>query len=285
MAEPAKYFDNVTLGQFVLTGIPVDVFVDGTYLRITEPDDIEDPMYGSGMDQDGGMHPFDYRMIDHILINGNNVTLDKYNKAIGATATKEEPAAEEEESEEETTKEESTMKLKPMLADIRKVKTNEDVNTARAAVQKEKEKVAAAEEKLADAQGKYAKEKMKAAKMEENADVTSVSEPYMFKVGDMVRNINPSCTHFGSMGIIQKLLTLPNDMGTLVKYTVTNAGDTYSAGDLLTKTMDQLTLAHDGEEINFDDYSDDLDDYDVIDYDFGDDDADDDADDAENGDD
>ena len=41
-----------------------------------------------------------------------------------------------------------------------KVKTNEDVNSARAIVQKEKENVAKAEEKLADAQGKYAKEKM-----------------------------------------------------------------------------------------------------------------------------
>jgi hypothetical protein len=115
----------------------------------------------------------------------------------------------------------------------------------------------------------------------ENADVTSVSEPYIFKVGDMVRNINPSCTHFGSMGIIQKLLTLPNDMGTLVKYTVTNNGDMYSAGDSLTKTMDQLTLAHDGEEIDFDDYSDDLDDYDVVDYDFGNDADDDDWEDGE----
>jgi hypothetical protein len=70
-------------------------------------------------------------------------------------------------------------------------------------------------------------------------------------------------------------------MGTLVKYTVTNNGDTYSAGDSLTKTMDQLTLAHDGEEIDFNDYSDDLDDYDVVDYDFGDDVDDDDWEDGE----
>lgn len=273
MAEPIKYFDNVTLGQFVLTGIPLDVFVDGKYLRITAVDDIEDPMFGFGMDADGAMHDFDYRMIDHILVSGNNITLDAYNKAMGnAPAEAEEEPAEEEETPK---KEESTMKLKPMLADIRRVKTNEDVNSARAVVQKEKENVAKAEEKLANAQSKYAKEKMKAAKMEENADVTSVSEPYMYKVGDMVRNINPSCPHYGSMGIIQKLLTLPDNMGTLVKYTVTNDGDTYSAGDSLTKTMDQLTLAHDGEEIDFNDYSDDLDDYDVVDYDFGDDDDDD----------
>jgi hypothetical protein len=270
MAEPAKYFDHITLGQFVLAGIPVDVYVDGGYLRLTSTDDIEDPSIGFGMDSNGAMHNYDYRMIDHILISGNNITLDAYNKAMGN-----EPAATEEPAEEEEPKkEESTMKLKPMLSDMRKVKTNEDVNSARAIVQKEKENVAKAEEKLADAQGKYAKEKMKSAKMEETADVTTLSEPYIYKVGDMVRNTNPNCVHYGSMGIVQKLLTLPDNMGTLVKYTVTNDGDTYSAGDSLTKTMDQLTLAHDGEEIDFNDYSDDLDDYDVVDYDFSDDDDD-----------
>jgi hypothetical protein len=277
MAEPIKYFDNVTLGQFVLTGIPLDVFVDGKYLRITAVDDIEDPMYGFGMDADGAMHEFDYRMIDHILVSSNNVTLDAYNKAMGN-----EPAGAEEEPEEESPKkEESTMKLKPMIEKAIKKSTNEDVNSARQKVQKEKENVAKAEEKLANAQGVYAKEKMKSAKMEENADVTTLSEPYIYKVGDLVRNTNPNCVHYGSMGIIQKLLTLPDNMGTLVKYTVTNDGETYSAGDSLTKTMDQLTLAHDDEEIDFNDYSDDLDDYDVVDYDFGDDDDDDDEDDLD----
>lgn len=272
MAEPIKYFDNVTLGQFVLTGIPLDVFVDGSYLRITAVDDIEDPMYGFGMDADGAMHEFDYRMIDHILVSGNNVTLDAYNKAMGnGSAESEEAPAEEEETPK---KEESTMRLKPMIADVRRVKTNEDITT-------DKKKRADLKKKLADVNLKIAKEEEKLAKMEENADVTSVSEPYIYKVGDMVRNINPSCVHYGSMGIVQKLLTLPDNMGTLVKYTVTNDGETYSAGDTLTKTMDQLTLAHGDEEIDFNDYSDDLDDYDVVDYDFGDDYDDDDWDDTE----
>jgi hypothetical protein len=274
MAEPIKYFDNVTLGQFVLTGIPLDVYVNGSYLRITSVDDIEDTDFGFGMDSDGGMHDFDYRNIDHILVSGNNITLDAYNKAMGNTpAGAEEAPAEEEETPK---KEESTMKLKPMLNNVRRVKTNEDVNSARQKVQKEKENVAKAEEKLANAQSVYAKEKMKSAKMEENADVTTLSEPYIYKVGDLVRNTNPNCVHYGSMGIVQKLLTLPDNMGTLVKYTVTNDGDTFSPGDSLTKTIYQLTLAHDGEEIDFNDYSDDLDDYDVVDYDFGDDDDDDD---------
>lgn len=281
MAEPIKYFDNVTLGQFVLTGIPLDVFVDGGYLRITAVDDIEDPMYGFGMDADGAMHEFDYRMIDHILVSGNNVTLDTYNKAMGnGSAESEEAPAEEEETPK---KEESTMRLKPMLADVRRVKTNEDLASDKKKLKDMRTRIAVEKQKAAKLAAKVADQEADEAKMDlgESADVTSVSEPYVFKVGDMVRNINPSCPHYGSMGIIQKLLTLPDNMGTLVKYTVTNDGDTYSAGDSLTKTMDQLAMAHDDEEIDFNDYSDDLDDYDVVDYDFGDDYDDDDWDDTE----
>lgn len=274
MAEPIKYFDNVTLGQFVLTGIPLDVYVDGKYLRITAVDDIEDPMYGFGMDADGAMHEFDYRMVDHILVSSNNVTLDAYNKAMGN-----EPAtAEEEPAEEESPKkEESTMKLKPMLNNIRKVKTNENLAGDKKKLKDMRTRIAVEKQKAAKLAAKVADQEADEAKMDlgENADVTSVSEPYIFKVGDLVRNTNPSCPHYGSMGIIQKLLTLPDNMGTLIKYTVTNDGETYSAGDSLTKTMDQLTLAHGDEEIDFNDYSDDLDDYDVVDYDFGDDDDDD----------
>ena len=48
MAEMPKYFDNVTIGRFSLTGVPVKVYVDGVYLTITDPDDIEDPIIGFG---------------------------------------------------------------------------------------------------------------------------------------------------------------------------------------------------------------------------------------------
>lgn len=323
MAEPAKYFSNVILSQYVMTGIPVDVHVDGKYLRLTDIEDVEDPYYGFGMDADGGMHEFDYRMIDHILVNGNNIRVDAYNKAMGLTSQEEKPAEEEKpEGEEEPKKEESTMKLKSLVEkalsqqqqklfgaalsvkrgetpankvgkavqqlaksmsekELEKFagtkhkglpkKVTEDVNSARKQVQKEKEAVAKAEEKLADAQGKYAKEKMQAAKMEEASEpVTDVSEPYTIQVGDLIQNTNTACPHYGSMGIVQKLISLPNDMGTLVKYTVTNNGDTYSAGDSLIKTADQLSLADVEDEIDMNDYSEEYDDYDVVDYDFGD---------------
>ena len=80
--KPLNTFNNVILGQFVLTGIPIKVYVDGVYYTITSPDDLEDPIYGFGMDEDGRMHEFDYRRIDHLLVNGNNITSDTFNDAM-----------------------------------------------------------------------------------------------------------------------------------------------------------------------------------------------------------
>lgn len=62
----------------------------------------------------------------------------------------------------------------------------------------------------------------------------------MFMVGKMVRNINRACYHFGSEGIIKEVKELPDRMGKVVSYEVTNEGSTYKKGDVLTKTQDQL---------------------------------------------
>jgi hypothetical protein len=56
----------------------------------------------------------------------------------------------------------------------------------------------------------------------------------------MVKNINPSCDHYGSEGVVESVEELPNRMGKVVKYKVTNDGPTYKKGDILTKTKDQL---------------------------------------------
>jgi hypothetical protein len=319
--EPAKYFNNVILGQFVLTGTPVKVFVNGSYLTITDVDDIEDPIFGFGMDENGAMVPFDYRIVDHILVSDNNITLDTYNKAMSGESSEEAPA--EEETEEETPKkEESVMKLKPMiekavskaqqklfgaalsvkrgdtdtkevskdvatlakslsdkelakfagtkhkgLPEKKKEETNEDLGSAQDKLQKAKEQRAKASKKEAEAQADVADEEAKLAKMSEDiGDTNTISEPYMFQVGDIVNNVNPQCNHFGSMGIVQKLITLPNEMGTLVKYMVTNHGGTYTPGMMLTKTMDQLAPV--GPTVPDDmDYTYDDEDYDSGDYD------------------
>ena len=65
----------------------------------------------------------------------------------------------------------------------------------------------------------------------------TISEPYMFKVGDVVHNDNPGCPHYGSKGIV--ITTDPEE----VRYTVTNDGNFFKPGDILQKTVDQLKLA------------------------------------------
>ena len=332
--EPAKYFNNVILGQFTLTGTPVKVFVNGSYLTITDVDDIEDPIFGFGMDENGSMVPFDYRTVEHILVSDNNITVDTYNKAMSSDT---ESAPADEESEEEPEKEDKkekegegsnpfeskqNMKLKPMiekavskaqqklfgaalsvkrgdtdtkevskdvatlakslsdkelakfagtkhkgLPEKKKEETNEDLGSAQDKLQKAKEERAKASKKEAEAQADVADEEAKLAKMSEDiGDTNTISEPYMFQVGDIVNNVNPQCNHFGSMGIVQKLITLPNEMGTLVKYMVTNHGSTYTPGMMLTKTMDQLAPV--GPTVPDDmDYTYDDEDYDSGDYD------------------
>ena len=103
MAEMPNYFDNVTIGQFALTGVPVKVYVDGTYLTITDPDDIEDPYYGFGIDDDGAVHSFDYRMIGHLLVANQHLDFATYKKAMEpkVPASTEAPPKEEKPKEEE----------------------------------------------------------------------------------------------------------------------------------------------------------------------------------------
>ena len=58
---------------------------------------------------------------------------------------------------------------------------------------------------------------------------------FKFKVGMLVKDINPDCPHQGSEGIVTK--TTPDE----VTYTVSNNGKNYKIGNILTKTKDQLT--------------------------------------------
>lgn len=60
--------------------------------------------------------------------------------------------------------------------------------------------------------------------------------------GMRVLNVNASCKHFGSEGIIKEIKNLDNDMGQVIAYEVTNNGSNFKEGDILTKTIDQLNL-------------------------------------------
>jgi hypothetical protein len=60
-------------------------------------------------------------------------------------------------------------------------------------------------------------------------------------LGDVVTNVNPGCKHYGSQGNVLDIVSLPADVGKVIVYQVTNSGDSYSPGDVLEKTMDQLS--------------------------------------------
>jgi len=274
MAEMPKYFDNVTIGQFALTGVPLKVYVDGVYLTITDPDDIEDPLYGFGMDDDGAVHSFDYRMIDHLLVANQHLDFATYVKAMTPKAPEAPKAAEtpkEEPKKEEPKKEESVMKLKSLIEKNIKRKSgklNEDISADKkklADLKKDKTKLA---KDIATLTLKVADQEAAAAEAGVTESITDLSEPYTIQVGGMVQNINPNCMHYGSMGTVDKMIDLPGDVGTVVKYTVTNDGDTFSTGDTLIKTMDQLIPVDDMEmDDMYDDDSDEMDDWEVTNID------------------
>lgn len=123
-------FDNVIISQFATTRIPLKVYVNGSYLTITEPSDIEDPIFGFGMDGSGEMHRFDYRTVEHLLVGGKQVTLDMYKKGMQdmfkddtkdtAAAEKEEPAEEPAKEDEKEPAEEGKISLKSLVEITRK---------------------------------------------------------------------------------------------------------------------------------------------------------------------
>jgi len=64
-----------------------------------------------------------------------------------------------------------------------------------------------------------------------------------FAVGDSVENINTSCIHYGSKGIVEDLENLPHNMGHVIVYKTTNMGPTWNKDQILKKTPSQLVKA------------------------------------------
>jgi len=60
--------------------------------------------------------------------------------------------------------------------------------------------------------------------------------------GDRIVNTNPGCDHYKSKGKVLDIKDLDDGMGKVIMYQVSNDGDNYNQGDILTKTMDQLDL-------------------------------------------
>jgi hypothetical protein len=64
-----------------------------------------------------------------------------------------------------------------------------------------------------------------------------------FKIGDIVKNVNAGCKHYGSVGPVTDIEQLPDDAGDLIVYRTVNAGDHWSVGQTLKKTEVQLIKA------------------------------------------
>lgn len=71
-------------------------------------------------------------------------------------------------------------------------------------------------------------------------EIKSVIATTSLKVGDLVKNINKECIHYGSEGYVEDIRPLPSDMGYIVSYRTTNSGKTWEKNQILNKTKDQL---------------------------------------------
>lgn len=60
-------------------------------------------------------------------------------------------------------------------------------------------------------------------------------------IGDAIINRNKKCKHYGSTGNVLQVSPLKRDAGKVVKYKCTNSGKNWNKGDVLSKTMDQLS--------------------------------------------
>lgn len=404
--ELPEYFDNIVLGQYAMTGVPLKVYANDRYYIIASPEDVDDPLIGYGMTPSGKMEPFDYRDIEHIMVAGNKVDLATYIKALGDELKGVKKAAdakggEEKEGGEEKKEEGGEEKKSPFesfdpyskkwslksLLEISKEEMNAQEDALKAEMEAGKAKIKAAKDKMNDLKKQPIEEsvisdilviayesttyekfiaeliKQKLLKREDLRDpelvdelktmyrgqalgkresvnelkLTSagvkellaaiyynwnklktafqkemyfksfkdviafiksgdqeeqkrledfvqangvkiaalesvtenhISEPYIFHVGDIIRNTNPQCKHFGSTGIVQSVMDMDDNVGQLIKYLVTNYGDTFKPGMSLTKTPDQLEPMDDYYD---DDHSYEEDEYDEYEIEYGDD--------------
>jgi len=266
-----KTFNNVIIGQFVLSGVPIKVYTGGRFLTVTDADDVEDPTIGFGMDEDGDMIQFAYPAVEFLSVQGNKVDIETYNKGMEKLHGGDEAPADKEPEKEEPADEEgeekkdapsmsdhydprrTSMKLKNILkesflgelpsernmikmkhnplAEASQEEVDADIEGAEAAIDAAKAKAKAAQAALKNTI-KKSKEKIKAAKAQ---PIEEDHSGYTFGTGDIVNNKNPNCVHYGSKGIV---IQIPSKG--MVRYSVTNTGDTFKPGDILTKTADQM---------------------------------------------
>tara|TARA_R110002167_G_scaffold95000_1_gene253216 strand:- start:694 stop:1533 length:840 start_codon:yes stop_codon:yes gene_type:complete len=273
----AKSFNNIILGQFVLTGVPIKVYVSNRFLILTDADDIENPLIGFGMDEDGAMIQFTYPEVEFISVQGNRVDIATYNKGMetlhgGEEApdpAQKEPDDEEEADEEPEAKEGpsmsdhynprgNSMKLKDLLsenvlgtlpseklikmkwnplAEISQDEVDAEVEGASAAMDAAKAKLKASQAAMKTTM-QTSKEKIKAAKSQPIDDGFVIEDHDGYTFGTG-DIVNNKDVSCPHHGSKGFVIQFAADD---VKYSVTNGGDgtSYKPGDVLTKHKSQL---------------------------------------------
>ena len=234
MAELTS-FSNVIIGQFVLSGVPIKAYVGGRFLTITDADDVEDPLIGFGMDEDGRMLQFSYPEVEFLQVQGNKVDIMTYNqgmkKLAGGPSKPEDDKGEEDKGEEDKEggddkKEGPGMSdsVIPRLANL----VEGDPESIKKDIVDKKKELMDLKKDLLDAET----DEMEDA--EDSMDEGKINE-YTFGTGDIVNDKDLSCPHYGSKGIV---IQIPSQG--VIRYSVTNTGDTFKPGDILTKDANQL---------------------------------------------
>lgn len=106
------------------------------------------------------------------------------------------------------------------------------------------------DEQQVNEQERLAKQKLENIRVTDNGlmDGMTSDNPVIasanFKIGDIVKNVNAACKHYGSIGPVTDIEQLPDDAGDLVVYRTVNAGDNWTIGQTLKKTEIQLIKAN-----------------------------------------
>lgn len=80
-------------------------------------------------------------------------------------------------------------------------------------------------------------------KVQESIDLSHKTISNIFSIGDKVKNINSSCVHYKSEGMVTHIEALPDRMGDIVHYKATNSSQYWKEGETLKKTESQLARA------------------------------------------
>jgi hypothetical protein len=106
------------------------------------------------------------------------------------------------------------------------------------------------DEQQVNEQERLAKQKLEKIKVTDNGlmDGMTSDNPVVananFKIGDIVKNVNAACKHYGSIGAVTDIEQLPDDAGDLVVYRTVNTGANWDIGQILKKTEIQLIKAN-----------------------------------------